>query len=511
MSKFSISVLILFVGSLLTKILGFLRDVVLTYQYGASTISDVYIIATTIPTVLFSGIGMAVLTCFIPIYSRLKNKEAEERRRFVSNIISFVLLFAFIIVGVYYLFPHEIIKIFAMGFDESTIEKTILISNISIIAVLFIGTWNIMKGLLQVYNKFAYTAFSSLPLNLCIIAGIAFSSANDLTPMGIGFLCGYLFTALWGYVAVRKDIYQYKPYLNFKDENLKALVVMMMPVFISQMVMQINAIVNKTLASTLGPGIVSSLSYANRLTDFLATLFIATIGTVVFPAISKMAADNDYKKIAESYNLALNRMLLFIFPATIGLIVLANPVISILFGRGAFTGENIEITATALICYVIAMPFYCYSYLGARVFFALQNSKTPMVNSVIAIGINIVLSLILVRIWGYVGLAIASTTSMAVSSILLSYLLKRSNQYMYFTDNIINSLKLLCVALLMGGIVFYLYNQLIINVHAFIVLAIAIIVGIIVYFTVIYIFNISSMKDVINNYMERFISLLSRR
>ena len=175
--------------------------------------------------------------------------------------------------------------------------------------------------------------------------------------MCIGFLCGYLFTALWGYIAVRKEIYRYKPYLNFKDENLRALFVMMMPVFLSQMVMQINVIVDKTLASTLAPGIVSSLSYANRLNDFMATLFIATIGTVVFPAISKMAADKDYKKIAESYNFALNKMLLFILPATIGFIILAKPIITILFGRGAFTGENIEITATALICYVMRCHF----------------------------------------------------------------------------------------------------------------------------------------------------------
>ena len=139
----------------------------------------------------------------------------------------------------------------------------------------------------------------------------------------------------------------------------------------------------------------------------------------------------------------------------------------------------------------------------------MQNSKTPMINSVIAVGLNIVLNLVLIRNWGYIGLAIATTISISISAILFSYSLSSINHYISFKKNIINSLTILCIALLMGGIVYYLHNLLISNdVYQFTALIIAIVVGFIVYFAVIYAFNISSMRDSIDTYIKRFISVL---
>lgn len=509
MNRFSISVLIVFTGTLLTKILGFLRDVVLTYKFGASAVSDAYIIATTIPTVFFGGIGMAVLTSFIPIYSRIDQENIQEKNWFTSNLITIIWIAGIIIIGLYFIFPEEIIKIFAFGFDQENISRTKTISSISIFAVLFIGIWYIMQALLQFNNKFALTAFSSLPLNICIIIGILLSDNDKLMWMGAGFLCGYILAALWGYIAARQVNFRFRTKDILKDPNLKALLIMTIPVFFSQMLMQINIVVDRTLASTLAPGIVSSLSYANRLNDFLATLFISTIGVVVFPAISKMTAQEEYKKVGETFDLAVHRMLLFIFPASVGLIVLSKPVITLLFGRGAFTAQNIEVTSIALICYVISMPFYCYNYMGSRMLFAMKNSKTPMINSAIAVVVNIVLNLIFIRWWGYKGLAIASTTSIAISSVLMIMAIRRRNRNISFRNNFKITLSMMLVAMFMGIIVFYINNFLIeLNLKSSIALVISIFTGIIIYFGTIYALNINSMRRVIDNYIKKLLAYI---
>lgn len=503
MNNFSISVLIIFIGTVLSKVLGFLRDVALTYKFGASTVSDAYIIATTIPTVFFGGVGMAVLTSFIPIYSRIDQDSIQEKNWFTSNLITIIWVIGILIIGIYYVFPEEIIKIFAFGFDQENIDRTKTISNIAIFSVLFIGIWYIMKALLQVNDKFALTAFSSLPLNICIIIGILLSDVDKLMWMGAGFLCGYILAALWGYIAATQTNFRFRIRNIFKDSNLNALLIMAIPVFFSQMLMQINIVIDRTLASTLAPGIVSSLSYANRLNDFLASLFIASIGVVAFPAISKMTAQEEYKRVGATFDFAVHRMLLLIFPATVGLIVLSKPVITLLFGRGAFTAQNIEVTSIALICYVVSMPFYCYNYMGIRMLFAMKNAKTPMVNSSIAVVTNIILNFVFIRWWGYKGLAIATTTSIALSSVLILMSVRRRNRNISFRNNLKISLSMMLVALFMGIIVFFMNNFLIqLNLSNSIALAISIFTGIFIYFGIIYILNINSMRGIINSYLR---------
>lgn len=504
MNRFSISVFIVFTGTLITKVLGFLRDVVLTYKFGASEVSDAYIIATTIPTVFFGGIGMAVLTSFIPIYSRIDQENVEGKNWFISNLITIIWIIGLFLVGIYFVFPEEIIKIFAYGFDQKNISRTMTISNVAIFSVLFIGVWYIMQALLQFNQKFALTAFSSLPLNICIIIGIFLSDDDKLVWMGAGFLCGYILAALWGYIAARQVNFRFRTNAVLNDPNLKALLLMTIPVFLSQMLMQINVVVDRTLASTLAPGIVSSLSYASRLNDFLATLFISTIGVVVFPTISKMAARDDQTKVAETFDFAVHRMLLFILPATVGLIVLSKPIITFLFGRGAFTAQNIEVTSIALICYVISMPFYCYNYMGSRVLFAAKDTKTPMINSGIAVIINICLNLILIRWWGYMGLAIATTVSIAISAVLMLNSIKRSNESISFTNNFKVALSILAAALFMGLTVFFINNLLTeLNTKRSIALIICILAGVVVYFGAIYILNVNSMRKKINNFIKK--------
>lgn len=447
--------------TVISKILGFGREIILTYNYGATEISDVYITSSAIPITIFVSIGSAIATTFIPLLCEInKNKNKKQTIDFTNNILNIIILISIILAITGYVFVKPLVKVFAMDFSGEKLEIAINFTRIMILGVIFIGLSQMMTAWLHINKKFIVPGMIGFPYNIIIIGGIIISRKGNINIMAISTLIAIASQFLFQFPFALKNGYRYRFYINFKDKYVKKMLWLVFPVFIGVGVNQINSVVDRSLASTLGDGVITVLNSANRLNGFVLGLFISTIAAVIYPNLSKLSNEENKVKFIESVAQSINIVVLLIVPISVGAIVLANPVVKIIFERGAFDSEATNMTAIALACYSIGMIGFGLREILNRVFYSLQDTKTPMINGALAMGMNIVLNIVLIRFLGYAGLALATSVSALICIVLLFISLKKKIGY-FGQDKILKTIiKSLISALSMGLITIGTYKLL---------------------------------------------------
>lgn len=458
MSKVAKATIGLMFVTILSKILGFGRELVLASMYGTSAYSDAYLVAMNIPNVLFAAIGAALATTLIPLYYELQKDGEETAIKFINNILNIVVIISIIIAVFCFIYAPSVVKLFAVGFKGETLRLAVIFTRIMIFSIIFIGLNNIMTSLLQIKNNFIIPGLVGIPLNIIIIISIVLSSNIHPYILPIGTLVAiasqFIFQIPW----VKKVGYRYEPYINIKDQHIKKVLFLVCPVFLGVAVNQVNAIVDRTLASTLIEGSISALNYADKLNGFVTALFITSIISVIYPKLSKTISENNNKEFVNSIIKSMNIVIILIIPISVGAIVLAEPIVKVLFERGAFDGSAVSMTAIALSCYAIGMIGFGLRDVIGRVFYSLQDTKTPMINGAISMIINVVLNIILVKYLGIAGLAIATSISAIIC--VLALLISLSKKIGYFgQDKILKVfLKSMFAAIIMGISIVFLYR-----------------------------------------------------
>ncbi|MCH1967140.1 murein biosynthesis integral membrane protein MurJ [Paraclostridium sordellii] len=460
MSNLAKSAFWLMVVTMLSKVLGFAREIVLGYFYGTSAYSDIYVTAMNIPLVVFVAIGTALATTFIPLYHEALEEGGEEKAlKFSNNIISIVSILSILLAILGYIFAEPLVKLFAMNFTGEKLALTIHFVRIMLIGILFIGLSNIMTSYLQIQGDFTIPGMIAFPSNIIIILSIVMSSLmKNIDILAIGGLLGMVSQFLFQIPFAIKKGYKFKPIINLKDKYLKKMLWLVLPVFIGVAVSQVNTMVDRSLASGLGDGVITALNNANKLNGFVLGLFIATLGAVIYPTLSKLSTENNKEKFAESVATSINCVNLVSLPTTIGAIVLSTPVVRILFQRGAFDERSTALTATALVFYSVGMVGVGLRDILGKVFYSLKDTKTPMINGIIAVILNIVLNIALVKIMGHGGLALATSLSAILCILLLFASLKKKIGY-YGQDKIKSTFfKSLISSLIMGVVTYFVYK-----------------------------------------------------
>lgn len=459
MSKLAKATLGLMIVTMLSKFLGFCRELALTYVYGASASSDAYITAMSIPNVLFASIATSLSTTFIPLFYEVDKVDGRKKAiKFMNNLLNIVIVISAIISILGFIFTEPLVKIFAMNFTGEKLELAVVFTRIMIFGVIFIGLSNIMTSWLQINENFTVPGMVGFPFNIFIILGIFISSKGDIEIMAIGTLIGIASQFFFQLPFAIKYGYKYKFYININDKYIKKIIWLIVPVFIGVGVNQINIVVDRSLASTLGDGLITILNSANRLNGFVTGIFITTIAAVIYPTLSKLSNENNKDKFSDSVVKSVNSVILLIIPISMGAIVLAEPVVRIVFERGAFNSDATHMTAIALACYSIGMIGFGLRDILSKVFYSLKDTKTPMINGALAMGMNIILNLMFIKFLGYAGLAIATSLSTLICIVLLFRSLKKKIGY-FGQDKIIKTLgKSLISALVMGGITLVSYK-----------------------------------------------------
>lgn len=462
MNKIAKSALGLIIITILSKILGFGRELVLTYIYGATDISDIYITTLSIPGTLFATIGVAISTICIPLFYEIDGIDGRKKSLdFINNIFNITLIISIILIIISLIFIEPLVKVFAINFNGEKLQIAIKFTKIMIFGVLFLGINSIISAWLQINENFIIPGMIGFPYNIFIICGIIISSKGSVELMAIGALMATASQFFFQLPYAIKNGYKYKLYVNIKDEYIKKILYLIGPVFIGVAVNQLNMIIDRSLSSTLGEGFITILNSANRLNGFVQGLFISTIVSIIYPRLSKLSSKNNKQKFIDSICKSVNIIIIFIIPISVGAIVLSEPVVKIVFERGAFDSNDTTMTAIALSCYSIGMLGFGLREILNKVFYSLQDTKTPMINGALAMGMNIIFNIILVNFLGHAGLALATSISSLICILLLFNSLKKKIGY-FGQDKIIKTmLKSLISAIVMGVVTYFIYNRLV--------------------------------------------------
>lgn len=459
MNKVTKATIGLMIATIISKILGFGREIVLGSIYGTSIYSDAYIVSMNIPNVIFVSIGAAIATTFIPLYhENEKNSAKNKSLEFTNNIINIVIVISIIVSIFILIFTEPIVKIFAMGFKDEALNITVKFTKIMIFGILFIGLTNIFRAFLNIKGEFVIPGLTGLPFNIIIILSIILSYKTDPVVLAIGTLIAMASECLFQIPSAFKNGYRYVPKINFNDDNLKKIIWLTGPVFIGIGVNQVNAMVDRTLASTLVEGSIAALNYANRLNGFVLGLFITSITSVIYPMLSRLSIEKDLKEFKSTVLASVNIIILIIIPISLGAIVLANPIVSLLFERGAFDNNATQMTSVALAFYSIGMIGFGLRDILGKVFYSLKDTKTPMLNGAMAMVLNIILNIILIRYMGHEGLAFATSISSIICIVLLFISLNKKIGYFGQKEIVKTLVKSLISAIIMGLLTVASYN-----------------------------------------------------
>jgi len=490
-----ISTFFLILITLISKIFGFVREMVLAHFYGSSNISDAYIIALTIPTTFFVLIGRGISASYIPIYTSIENKNSrEEADKFTSNLINITILIITIMVIICFLYTEQIIKIFASGFDGETLILAIKYTRISIFSIYFTGLVNILKPYLEINKKYSIPAMIGLPMSIAIIASIIISYYHGQGILAIGIVVSCIVQLLLILPSVYKQKYKHKYFIDIKDSNIKKMIILAVPVFIGVAVNDINVIVDKTLASRISVGGISSLNYAQTIDYFIQGTVVTSITTVMYPIISKYIAQNNHENMKKVLSESITVINLLVIPFSIGAMLFNEQIIEIIFKRGAFDSIAVKTTANALFFYSIGMIAKGLRQVLTRPFYAMQDTKTPMINATIGVLLNIILNYILSKYLGIGGLALATSISAIIITVLLSISLRKKIGNLGLKENCISTIKILIASLITGFIskivLTFIEDKLGTNLS----LIIVVFGGILLYFIIIYFIKIKDVK-----------------
>lgn len=490
--------LIIMVVTLFSKFLGFGRDIVLSYFFGASSISDAYLISLTIPSVIVGLIGTGIVTAYIPMQSRVIDDSGDEAgSEFTSNFTNILLVIVTIIYIVGMLFTEPIVKLFALGFTSEILELTIEFTKISLFGMYFTALISIFSGYLQIKNNYIIPALIGFPLNVIVIISIIIAAQGNYSILALGTLIATAAQFMLIVPFLKKANYNYSFSVNIRDDRMVKTLHIALPVILGTSVNQINFLVDRTIASSLAVGGISALNYANRLNIFIQGLFVTSIITAMYPVISSYASRKNFDGIKKTLGESISIITIFVLPITIGALIFSKEVINMLFGRGAFDSAAIQMTSTALFFYAFGMMGVGLREVLARGFYSMQDTKTPMINAAVGMMVNILLNIVLSRYMGVGGLALATSIAATFTTILLFISLRKKIGPFGMKQISISFLKILFASLIMGVLAKLSFNYLATSLSQNLALLIAICVGAVSYFVIIYFMNIEDVDVIV--------------
>jgi putative peptidoglycan lipid II flippase len=418
-------------ATLLSRIFGFIRDVVIAWFFGAGLVSDAFFVAFRIPNLLrrlFAEGSLSV--AFIPVFTQYLTQQGEtdafEMAKSALRLLS-VLLVAIAVAGI--LLSPIIVRVIAPGFVTSP-EKyslTVFLTRIMFPYIFFIGLVALCMGILNALGHFAAPALAPVLLNISIIGSVFFIAphmAEPVTGIAIGVLIGgVLQLALQVPFLIKKGVYFWQQ-ANMYHPGLKKVGLLMLPTIFGAAVYQINILVGTLLASLLAQGSVSYLYYADRLVQFPLGIFAIAMATAVLPTLSRQAAKKDLQAVRDTFSYAMKMVFFITIPSMVGLIVLREPIVALLFQRGAFDSQTTRLTAYALLYYSIGLWAFSAVRIVVSTFYALQDTKTPVRMAIVSVCANIILGVILMGPMGHGGLALSTSLASMLNLGLLVWALR---------------------------------------------------------------------------------------
>ena len=422
------------VGSLtmVSRIFGFVRDILVAAVLGAGMAADVFFVAFKFPNLfrrLFAEGAFSM--AFVPLFAGLlEEKGEEEARKFADQALALLLWSLAMVVALIELGMPWAMKLFAPGFLDQP-EKFALaieLTRITFPYLLFISLVSLMSGVLNSFGKFAAAAATPILLNICLIGAVLVYAPIAESPghaLAWGVFTAGIVQFVWLALHCRKAGYKVRLVIPRLNDNVRLLLRRALPVALGAGIYQINLLIDTIIASFLPEGSISYLFFADRVNQLPLGVVGVAVGTALLPLLSRQIRGGDHTAASNSQNRAVEFSFLLTLPAACALFVMAEPVVRVLFERGAFGPEQATATAAALAVYAIGLPAYVLVKALAPGFFARGDTATPVKIAVAAMVVNLVLNLILMGPFLHVGIAMATVVSSWLNASLMAYLLYR--------------------------------------------------------------------------------------
>ncbi len=422
---------IMSVATFISRILGYVRDMIFALYFGATGTSDTFFAAFRIPNLLrelFAEGSMS--SAFIPVLTEYRQKHGEdEANRLVKITFTFIIIVVGIICLLGIIFSPAIVAVIAPGFlgSPEKFSLTVLLTRIMFPFLLFISLAALVMGALNTKKVFFVPALAPAMLNITLILSIIFfesSAKQPLTAAAIGVMAGGFVQFAFQLPSFFRNKYKLGFDTTFSHPGLKRMSILLIPATLALSVSQINIVVSNILASFLPSGSITYLFYSMRLIQFPIGIFGVAMGMAVLPMLSEHAVKGDYDKLRDDFSFALRLLFFITVPAMAGLIALREPIVNVLFQRGKFDYAATVGTAQALLFYSIGI----WSIVGVRVvtasFYSMQDTRTPFKVAIVALIANILFSIILMRPLKHSGLALANTLASGVNFTILFFFLR---------------------------------------------------------------------------------------
>lgn len=433
-------------GVVFTKLLSLLSDMLLAWRHGAGAVSDAFIVAQAVPTLLLAAPAIAVTVNLPRLFYQQESLNPDEQNHFTSALLNVLLALAIVFGVAVFFFPGYVVKAFAFGFDEKTALLALDFTKIITFAVVPIALAAALKGFLHSKNKLPVFLTESVIISLSMSVGILLSSEKNSMILAWAALAGAVIATAFTLVFAIKNGYRYKVAFAVYREKTKTFAAMSAPVLLFYFSYEIIHFFDRTFASTVGEGVVSSLRYAQKLQSIIVVLVFFFIYSVLFPLLSKSFAEEKIDSFRQSVRSTFTIALLWTFPFIVFLVTLSSPVIRLFFQHGAFDGMALMSTAELFTGYAVIILPLSFRLLLDNTFFVIRDIKTPVITSLITMAINVGLDFLLVPFFGKMGIVLAALVAVTVHVVILFVLLRSRIGSFGLRGIVKNFLKLLLAA-----------------------------------------------------------------
>jgi len=433
-------------ATLMSRILGLIRDIVIAGFFGAGMVTDAFFIAFTIPNLLRRLLGEGSLTVsFVPVYTDYLTHRPHEAPRVIHTTATVAASLLLVLTALGIVLAPWIVAIQAPGWkDPALIRLTVQLTRICFPYLFFIGLVALAMGILNSHRHFFAPAVAPCLLNISIVACVLFLSPTVYPPIltaALGVSLGGLTQLLLQLPFLRAKGITFKIDFDLRHPALRRIALMMAPMMLGIAAFQFNQVVSRFLASFLPKGSVSYLYYADRIFELPLGLFGVSLGVALLPSFSRLVAQEKMEEFKKTVNLFLRMSFFITIPAMVGLIILRVPILNLIFQRGAFTYHSTLMTAQALLCYSLSIWAYGGIQVLSRAFYAVEDAKTPLKTAILALGTNFLLGVILMHPLRHAGLALANAVSAILNVSLLTYLFHHKTGGIHWRALVVSLLK----------------------------------------------------------------------
>lgn len=449
MSNVGKAAVVIMIMNLAGRLLGFVRETVIAQRFGATSQTDAYLVAYTLPYFLQAVLGMALISAIVPVITKyLVRGEKDEAWKIGSISLNWMTLImaGFSLAGI--VGARLLVNLTAPGFDTATADLAVTLTVIMFPSLVFMGAAMLITGILNANRSFGVPAFAPGFTSLVIIFSVIFFGRWGVRFLAWGTLAGMLGALLIQLPSLRRTGFRYTWNWDFSHPEVKGIFQNLFPIFLGTAVNQIYLAINRYFASGLAEGSISALNYAGKLMNLPLGVFVLAVSSAIFPTLSEQAVNNDRAALGLTLNRGLRMVLLVTLPAAAGLMALDTPIVRLLFERGAFDAAATRMTAEALFYFCIGMFAMSANMVITRAYYALGDVITPLWLGLLSILVNIAASASLIGPMAHSGLALANTAAAVFNTLAMHVLLKRHLPRLYSGALVVSAGKSLAASVL---------------------------------------------------------------